>query len=85
MYRVVYRTKLGLVGMGSSITRLGDLDCRVRRSNMLMMFRRIGQTDAEASTIPCVFVTPTIVPARMKRSEPDEVAVRCDGPARQEP
>jgi len=75
MCRVVYRTKLGLVGMGSRITRVGDLVCRVRRSNVLMTFRRIGQTDAEASTIPCVFVAPTIVPARMKRSEPEEVAV----------
>jgi len=76
MCRVVYRTRLGMVGMGSRITRAGDLVCRVRGSKLLMTLRRIGQSNAEPAPIPCIFVAPTVVPARMKRRESDEVAAR---------
>ncbi|KAK4139497.1 heterokaryon incompatibility protein-domain-containing protein [Dichotomopilus funicola] len=39
MCRVIYRTTSGLVGMGSRVTRPGDLVCRVRGSGVLMTVR----------------------------------------------
>ena len=68
MCRVVYRTASGLVGMGSRITRPGDLVCRVRGSPVLMTLRRIetGSAESPDSPIPCVFIGPTVVPARTK-------------------
>lgn len=78
MCRVVYRTASGLVGMGSRITRPGDLVCRVQGSPLLMTLRRIkdsgaGQQGAEAGTgaaatsIPCVYIGPTVVPERLRK------------------
>ena len=79
MCRVVYRTMSGLVGMGSRVTRPGDLVCRVRGSPVLMTLRRIrdsgidrattiGTTGIGAATaISCAHIGPTVVPARMKR------------------
>ncbi|KAL7901878.1 heterokaryon incompatibility domain-containing protein [Trichoderma sp. SZMC 28014] len=75
MCRVVYRTASGLVGMGSRVTRPGDLVCRVRGSHVLMTLRRIKDSGADpeirrvdaASPISCVYIGPTVVPARLKR------------------
>jgi len=77
MCRVVYRTASGLVGMGSRVTRVGDLVCRVRGSAVLMTLRKIDDpgvsdvaviaSDNEAAvSIRCVHIGPTVVPARMK-------------------
>jgi hypothetical protein len=76
MCRVVYRTALGLVGMGSRVTQPGDLVCRVRGSAVLLTLRRIDnsasevtrtEAETEASvTICCAHIGPTIVPTRMK-------------------
>ncbi|KAI1147293.1 heterokaryon incompatibility protein-domain-containing protein [Nemania diffusa] len=83
MCRVVYRTASGLVGMGSRVTRPGDLVCRVRGSPVLMTLRRIrdlgaGQrirtetrTGTDAATISCAFIGPTAVPARIKKDAVD--------------
>jgi hypothetical protein len=75
MCRVVYRTKSGLVGMGSRVTRRGDLVCRVRGADVLMTLRRIEDSgaDKESSTgaIHCTHVAPTVVPARMKEGVVD--------------
>ncbi|KAK0640611.1 heterokaryon incompatibility protein-domain-containing protein [Cercophora newfieldiana] len=83
MCRVVYWTALGFVGMGSRITRPGDLVCRVPGSTVLMTLRKIPGSSVEAGTIPCVFIAPTVVPACMKRNsvvggqdESDAKAVR---------
>ncbi|KAK3344500.1 heterokaryon incompatibility protein-domain-containing protein [Lasiosphaeria hispida] len=82
MCRVVYRTASGLVGMGSRVTRPGDLVCRVRGSLVLTTLRRtenyrVGQgtktsigTD-DAAPMTCVFIGPTVVPARMKKGVVD--------------
>lgn len=78
MCRVVYRTASGLVGMGSRVTRPGDLICRVRGSAVLMTVRRIQNSSAVEVTDPggdtevdvpilCVHIGPTVVPARLKR------------------
>ncbi|EUC47407.1 hypothetical protein COCMIDRAFT_90249 [Bipolaris oryzae ATCC 44560] len=78
MCRIVYRTASGLVGMGSRITRPGDLVCRVKGSAVLMTLRRIDNFNASevAGTatntkpvmpIPCAHIGPTVVPARMKQ------------------
>jgi hypothetical protein len=78
MCRIVYRTASGLVGMGSRVTRPGDLVCRVRGSVVLMTLRRIYDSGAGevtgtttgtkvAVSIRCAHVGPTVVPARMKR------------------
>jgi hypothetical protein len=69
MCRVVYRTASGSVGIGSRITRPGDLVCRVPGARVLMTLRQIAGYNDGPSTIPCVFVAPTIVPARMKMSD----------------
>lgn len=68
MCRVVYRTASGDVGIGSRITRPGDLVCRIPGSKVLMTLRRIPSEseDIESDDISCVFVAPTVVPARMK-------------------
>ncbi|KAF1999721.1 hypothetical protein P154DRAFT_212764 [Amniculicola lignicola CBS 123094] len=77
MCRVVYRTTSGLVGMGSRVTRPGDLVCRVNGSAVLMTLRRVDdsgtgevagtkETDATVS-IRCAHIGPTVLPARMKR------------------
>ncbi|KAI3318082.1 heterokaryon incompatibility protein-domain-containing protein [Xylariaceae sp. AK1471] len=81
MCRVVYRTTTGLVGMGSRVTRPGDLVCRVRGSPVLMTLRRIKDSDAgqdtktgagtDAAPIPCAYIGPTVVPVRMKRDVVD--------------
>jgi len=81
MCRVVYRTVSGLVGMGSRVTRPGDLVCRVRGSAVLMTLRRIKDSGAgrgaetgtgtDAATISCAHIGPTVVPARMKRGVVD--------------
>jgi hypothetical protein len=81
MCRVVYRTTSGLVGMGSRVTRPGDLVCRVRGSPVLMMLRRIKDSSAsqgtkrgtgtDAAPISCAHIGPTVVPARMKRDVVD--------------
>lgn len=77
MCRVVYRTASGLVGMGSRVTRPGDLVSRVRGSPVLMTLRRIKDSGAGQGTgtgtgtgvasIICAHIGPTVVPARMKR------------------
>jgi hypothetical protein len=77
MCRVVYRTSSGLVGMGSRVTRPGDLVCRVQGSPVLMTLRRIEDSDTSQGTktgagtharsIPCAYIGPTIVPVRMKK------------------
>ncbi len=78
MCRVVYRTTSGLVGMGSRVTRPGDLVCRVRGSPVMMTLRRIGNSSAgersrtgtgteAAASIWCAYIGPTVVPARIKR------------------
>ncbi|KAI0183453.1 heterokaryon incompatibility protein-domain-containing protein [Xylaria flabelliformis] len=64
MCRVVYRTKSGLVGMGSRVTQPGDLVCRVRGSPVLMTLRRI---ENDATLISCAFIGPTVVPARVRK------------------
>ncbi|KEY70667.1 hypothetical protein S7711_02267 [Stachybotrys chartarum IBT 7711] len=74
MCRVVYRTTSGLVGMGSRVTRPGDLVCRVRGSPVLMTLRRIkdssvgqgAKTGTDSTRISCAHIGPTVVPARMK-------------------
>ncbi|KAK4129175.1 hypothetical protein N657DRAFT_639741 [Parathielavia appendiculata] len=83
MCRVVYRTKSGLVGMGSRVSRPGDIVCRVRGSSVLMTLRRIKDPGAsrdqvsetgatpDAAPILCVYIGPTVVPARMKRDVVD--------------
>ncbi|KAI1758444.1 hypothetical protein F4782DRAFT_26842 [Xylaria castorea] len=77
MCRVVYRTTSGLVGMGSRVTRPGDLVCRVRGSPVLMTLRRIKdssaghgtetETGTDATLISCAYIGPTVVPARVKK------------------
>ncbi|KAF1914884.1 heterokaryon incompatibility protein-domain-containing protein [Ampelomyces quisqualis] len=78
MCRVVYRTALGLVGMGSRIAKPDDLVCRVRGSAVLMTLRNIENSeDAETSaattdtqaamSTSCIHIGPTVVPDRMKR------------------
>ena len=63
--------------MGSRVTRVGDLVCRVRGSAVLMTLRKIDDpgvsdvaviaSDNEAAvSIRCVHIGPTVVPARMK-------------------
>ncbi|KAI1114788.1 heterokaryon incompatibility protein-domain-containing protein [Nemania sp. NC0429] len=84
MCRVAYRTTSGLVGMGSRVTRPGDLVCRVRGSEVLMTLRRIREdsgsgaetttktgADAVPISISCAHIGPTVVPARMKRGVVD--------------
>ncbi|KAH8690420.1 heterokaryon incompatibility protein-domain-containing protein [Phaeosphaeriaceae sp. PMI808] len=79
MCRVVYRTALGLVGIGSRVTRPGDLVCRVKGSTVLMTLRRIDDSSASKGTgtteaavsIRCAHIGPTVVPARMKRGVVD--------------
>lgn len=73
MCRVVYRTASGLVGVGSRISRPGDLVCRLRGSSVLMTLRPIkdagvGQpAGTDAAPISCAFVGSTVVPARIKK------------------
>jgi hypothetical protein len=79
MCRVVYRTASGLVGIGSRVTRPGDLVCRVKGSAVLMTLRRVDdsstsevtgtttETETTAVSIRCAHIGPTVVPARMKR------------------
>ncbi|KAJ5057311.1 heterokaryon incompatibility protein-domain-containing protein [Bipolaris maydis] len=78
MCRIVYRTASGLVGMGSRVTRPGDLVCRVRGSAVLMTLRRTDDINASEVTgiatntkpfmsIHCAHIGSTVVPARMKR------------------
>ncbi|KAH7123341.1 heterokaryon incompatibility protein-domain-containing protein [Dactylonectria estremocensis] len=76
MCRVVYRTTSGLVGMGSRVTRPGDLVCRVRGLPVLMTVRRIPDSGTGAGAdgpapISCAHIGPTVVPARMKRGVVD--------------
>jgi hypothetical protein len=85
MCRVVYRTRSGLVGMGSRVTRPGDLVCRVRGSSVLMTLRRIKDPNAghgrgavtitgreiDLGPIACLHIGPTVVPARIKRDAVD--------------
>ncbi|USP76305.1 hypothetical protein yc1106_03579 [Curvularia clavata] len=82
MCRIVYRTASGLVGMGSRVTRPGDMVCRVKGSAVLMTLRRSDNfNDSEISgmatsnkpvmSICCAHVGPTVVPARMKRGVVD--------------
>ncbi|KAF2023639.1 hypothetical protein EK21DRAFT_80415 [Setomelanomma holmii] len=79
MCRMVYRTASGLVGMGSRVTRPGDLICRIRGSAALMTLRRLdksGASDVRVATttseasgyVICVHIGPTVVPARIKQS-----------------
>lgn len=82
MCRIVYRTASGLVGMGSRVTRPGDLVCRVRGSAVPMTLRRTNDSNASEVTgmatntepvmsLRCVHIGPTVVPARMKRGVTD--------------
>ncbi len=81
MCRVVYRTRSGLVGMGSRVSRPGDIVCRVQGSPVLMTLRRVAKSGAgedtrtkietDSTMISCAFIGPTIVPARMKRGAVD--------------
>ncbi|KAF0634915.1 hypothetical protein FPSE5266_20406 [Fusarium pseudograminearum] len=77
MCRVVYRTMSGLVGIGSRVTRPGDLVCRMRGLSVLMALRRIKDSSAVQGTttvmgtdaalsISCVHIGPTVMPARMR-------------------
>ncbi|KAK4221115.1 heterokaryon incompatibility protein-domain-containing protein [Podospora fimiseda] len=66
MCRVVYRTASGLVGMGSRISRPGDIVCRLRGSDELMTLRRV-KGGSQNAPIPCAFVGPTVVPSRVKK------------------
>ncbi|KAM7193030.1 Heterokaryon incompatibility protein (HET) domain containing protein [Naviculisporaceae sp. PSN 640] len=77
MCRVIYRTASGDVGIGSRITKPGDLVCRVPGSKVLLTLRRI-RGGSEEDSISCVFVAPTVVPARMKMrdDELDQKSVR---------
>lgn len=54
MCRVVYRTASGSTGIGSRITRPGDLVCRVPGSKVLMTLRPIVDRDADPDTISCL-------------------------------
>ncbi|KAH6629949.1 heterokaryon incompatibility protein-domain-containing protein [Chaetomium sp. MPI-SDFR-AT-0129] len=89
MCRVIYRTKSGLVGMGSRVTRPGDLVCRVRGSGVLMTVRPKNGSSHSAGSgegagfegkmeVRGAFIGPTVVPARMERGkwEDEEQAVR---------
>ncbi|KAK4168327.1 heterokaryon incompatibility protein-domain-containing protein [Cladorrhinum sp. PSN259] len=77
MCRIVYRTASGLVGMGSRVTRPGDIVCRLKASAELLTLRRLKNLSplqrtkkpigASVSPILCVFIGPTVVPARVKR------------------
>jgi hypothetical protein len=79
MCRVVYRTRSGLVGMGSRVSRPGDLVCRVRGSSVMMTLRRIEESsadygqvtrtraEADDGQICCAHIGPTVVPACIKR------------------
>lgn len=81
MCRVIYLTASGLVGMGSRVTRPGDLVCRVRGSPVLTTLRQIANLGAsqeiETGTwtdplqISCAYIGPTVVPARMKKGVVD--------------
>ncbi|KAK3400283.1 heterokaryon incompatibility protein-domain-containing protein [Sordaria brevicollis] len=82
MCRVVYRTESGLVGMGSRVTRPGDLVCRVRGSAVLMTLRKVDDSNVSEMTEPttptettmsirCVHIAPTVIPARMKKGNVD--------------
>jgi hypothetical protein len=74
MCRIIYRTATGLVGMGSRVTKPGDLVCRVRGSAVLMTLRRVGEESArevgcmgDTDTIRCAHIGPTVVPVRMQQ------------------
>ncbi|KAK3984983.1 heterokaryon incompatibility protein-domain-containing protein [Cladorrhinum sp. PSN332] len=77
MCRVVYRTASGLVGMGSRVTRPGDIVCRLKGSDELMTLRRLKDwrlirrarkaIGGSVPPIPCVFIGPAVAPARVKR------------------
>lgn len=77
MCRIMYRTVSGLVGIGSRVTRPGDIVCRVRGSSVLMTLRRIKESGAghiaetetgtDAAPISCVNIGPTIVPIRIEK------------------
>jgi hypothetical protein len=78
MCRKIYRTASGLVGMGSRVTKPGDLICRVRGSAVLMTLRKVGDagefdtrpaaTNSEdIRSIRCAHIGPTVLPDRMKR------------------
>jgi hypothetical protein len=78
MCRVVYRTATGLVGMGSRVTKTGDLVCRVRGSAVLMTLRRLDgatvhdtNSTEDAVTVRCAHIGPTVVPARMQQGVVD--------------
>jgi hypothetical protein len=72
MCRVVYRTRSGLVGMGSRITKPGDVVCRVRGSPVFMTLRRAnGEQSLDSESALWVHICPTIVPARMKKGVVD--------------
>jgi hypothetical protein len=86
MCRVVYRTRSGLVGMGSRVSRPGDLVCRVRGSSVMMTLRRIEESGADYGQGPrtrvetddeqicCAYIGPTVLPARMKKGVVDGAA-----------
>ncbi|KAL2123467.1 hypothetical protein VTJ04DRAFT_3922 [Mycothermus thermophilus] len=73
MCRVMYRTKTGMVGMGSRITRPGDLVCRVRGATLLMTLRAVDDSETrdddevDDGELTCVYIGPTVMPARLKR------------------
>ncbi|KAI0967601.1 heterokaryon incompatibility protein-domain-containing protein [Xylaria arbuscula] len=74
MCRVVYRTATGFIGMGSRVTRPGDIVCRVKGSPVLMTLRRSKEPSAshtaetiEAAQISCAYIGPTVVPGRVKK------------------
>lgn len=69
MCRIVYRTADGLVGMGSRVTKAGDLVCRIRGSAVLMTLRKIDSSSA--GVVCCIHVGPTVVPARMQQGVVD--------------
>ncbi|KAL1840183.1 hypothetical protein VTJ49DRAFT_713 [Mycothermus thermophilus] len=85
MCRVIYRTASGLVGMGSRITRPGDLVCRVRGAALLMTLRRVdalqageGEGEVEDGELPCVYIGPTVMPARLKKGAIDGLEFDAD-------
>ncbi|KAI1173220.1 heterokaryon incompatibility protein-domain-containing protein [Nemania sp. FL0916] len=87
MCRIVYRTTSGLIGMGSRVTRPGDLVCRVRGSRVLMTMRPIQaerpgdkvkrrawpDPRIDPALTSCAHIGPTIAPACIKRDVVDGV------------
>jgi hypothetical protein len=75
MCRTIFRTASGLVGMGSRVTKPGDLICRIRGSAVLMTLRSSTPGSSmdvgQAEEMMCTHVGPSVVPARMVEGKTD--------------